>query len=142
MKTDKDIWRTTGNEEVYKVPEGYFDELYTNIISNKAAVPSPAWYQASWARWAALPVAGLALLFFLLPGGEVKNTTVTTATTAEECVTLACLTDDELALMAEDLELGTLEDFAAYEIEESASATEVPADDQEELIDEFSDSEL
>jgi hypothetical protein len=145
MNSDRNILDRISREEPYKVPEGYFDDLYSNILANKEEKHpvSAAWWKSPVLRWSLVPAAIVLLLLMIPVFNPLKtNTTNTTAAVASsECLTVACLTDDELNSLAAEFDLVTLEEFSGEDPADSLYSENIDLN-EDELIDELLESEL
>ncbi|MES2629300.1 MAG: hypothetical protein V4616_10080 [Bacteroidota bacterium] len=112
-------------QEPFKVPEGYFDQLYDSITAAKQEKATLFQRMRQYTKPVyAVGIPMLILVLIVLGTGLWKVDGVP----AKDCIELSCLGDAELEQAAETLDLDAVMDFAAadstFRIEQDLSITE------------------
>lgn len=92
-------------KDPFKTPDGYFDELYDNIISAKTISSSPPAYLK---RWALIGSLGLLVGFGVFMVTRTEEV-------SEPCVSLACIDEQVLIHEASTIDNSTLIEYIGSE---------------------------
>lgn len=119
----------------YKVPEGYFDGLYTDILEKKANEPivKRIYLRPYWSPKVLIPITAIAICAVLL----ISRTEP--VFNAADCKSLSCLDDTELLDAATELDASTLLDYADYNSADSEITNEFDLQeiDESQLLNEL-----
>ncbi len=119
----------TKYKEPYKVPEGYFDGLYGDILEKKGRIPEKDWPMEKFSGriYAKLTVALVSCALIT----AVIITQVDNTSTAEDCLSLSCIDDAQLLNAAAEVDAATLIDYASSNSSDS-TVNEINLEDIDE----------
>ncbi len=121
-------------KDPYKVPEGYFDELYTNILQRKSEGKRE---RTTFFRLEPVRILSMILVISLVTFGVVRYTSSNNQT--EECVTLACVEETELLNEASLLDDEDLIDYISVSSVDTTNTSDPNLEgiDENELLNEL-----